>query len=733
MFRLTEPSVKSHPYFTNVDWATVAKGDYQDPFQLEIDPVAEYNTQFFPRLCLEETPTVDMSGHDYGKDSENEQNALNNDEIYATLQKQFARELETFEWSCQGMYDLEEDSIDDATTQNEEPMDQADVEDVDGPIDDEGSVSPMEEPTQEELLNSSLQEPAAEPQDEPMEEAITVSPSIDTVSDMRDVSTPDISHDTPSVPQEASQDDLERVETPEERQLSDLHAELDAIAEIKDAESAPQTPSAVDEVLPDAVESVAAKTPSIRPESMARSPSALGEAAPSPVPSKAAAAKAPSVRSQASSSAATTAPSIATRPASVATRPSSIATRPSSIATHPPSKASTTGTKAASIDTKVVSPPVSPKAPSVVLPPPSDPSTSPVHNMNQLPVPTVEVGAVEEMDAEFAMGPDASPTSGQMPRLPSGPPLSGLSVSDMISIPSHQGSQNLIIRRHRNLPSIDSYRHAARLSVDLNGTFGQLGDEDWEQLDADAIPELPNGANESGRASLFARGLGNMLGRRPTGSRIRRSSTFMAPSSLRKPASTEASDTSSDRSPSKTRQPLFATRGIENTRKAFTKIKAFPAPASRNESLRPSAANSVSPSPVSSIRGMPPPPLPTGSGKSSRAVSGARAVSMRDNQNLSPDDATIRRSSMIAALTPGSKRSNIRSNDIQSLFSRPRNRRQRPVDRSGATSRSSIESSTTAESTSGTTSPPPALSSAPRVELNPTPPIAWGQVLGKDE
>jgi hypothetical protein len=709
MFRLTEPSVKSHPYFTNVDWATVAKGDYQDPFQLEIDPVAEYNTQFFPRLCLEETPTVDMSGHDYGKDTEHEQNALNNDDIYATLQTQFSRELETFEWSCQGLYD------------NDEPMD--DGFQTDEPMEAEDNL-PVHDEAQDESA------------DEAMHERMVVSPSADDVSEMRDISMPDISHDGSR--QEASQE-LERLQTPSDSHAADLHVDRESITEGKDSDAADATPR-----IDTAAEAVTPKAPAV----LAAAPS--DRDMPSPVPSKAATeAKAPSIRSEASSvattapsipSISTQAPTIATRPSSIATKRSSVATRPTSVVSKPPSitaakapstssKALSVGTKAPSIDTKLVSSPVSPKAPSIRLPPPSDAPVSP-NTMNNRPVPTVEVDDVEEIRGDLSMPAEAAMVDGQMPRLPSGPPLSGLSVSDVISISSaHQGSPNLIIRRHRHLPSIDSYPHA-RLSVDLNGTFGQLGDEDWEQLDADAIPELPNGANEAGRASLFAR----VLSRRPQATRSRRTSTFRTPSSLRKPASTEASDTSSDRSPSKTRPPLFASRGIENTRRAFTKIKAFPAPAGRpGDSLRPSAPNSVAPSPVNSIRGMPPPPSASAA-STSRATS--RAVSMRDNQTLSPDDATTRRTSMIAALTPGSKRSSNRSGDIQSLFGRQKARRQRPTDRSGATSRSSIESSTTAEeNNSGTTSPAPAVagSSAPRVELQPTAPIAWGQVLGKTD
>ncbi|GMK57587.1 hypothetical protein CspeluHIS016_0404210 [Cutaneotrichosporon spelunceum] len=707
MFRLTEPSVKSHPYFTNVDWTTVAKGDYQDPFQLEIDPVAEYNTQFFPRLCLEETPSVDMSGHDYGKDTEHEQNALNNDDIYASLQTQFARELETFEWSCQGMYD-----------------------DTDEPMDEGAQTDEQSDEAEGDVPVSEVQEESA---DEVIHERMVVSPSAEDMSEMRDTSMPDISHDGSR--QEASQE-LEHLQTPSGSHAGDLRVEQESIEDCTSADT---------DMTPVAAEVVTPKAPAVPPAQRSERDEPL-----SPVPSKAATgAAAPSIRSR-PSSVATSVPSVpsipaqsttnGTRPSSIATKRSSVVTRSASVVSKSPSitaakspssarKPLSVGTKAPSVDMKPASSPISPKAPSIRLPDPSDPPTSPQHAMGNHPVPSVEVDDVEEIRGDISM-PREPLTDGQMPRLPSGPPLSGLSVSDVISIaPTHQGSPNLIIRRHRHLPSIDSYPHA-RLSVDLNGTFGQLGDEDWEQLDADAIPELPNGASESGRASLFSR----VLSRRPQATRSRRASTFRTPSSLRKPASAEASDTSSDRSPSRARPPLFASRGMENTRRAFTKIKAFPAPVGRSgDSLRPSVPNSAAASPVNSIRGMPPPPSVSAR---STSLATARAVSMRDNQTLSPEDATTtRRTSMIAALTPGSKRSTNRSGDIQSLFGRQKARRQRPTDLSGATtSRSSIESATTVEeNTSGTASPALPGSSAPRVELNPTPPIAWGKMLGKSD
>lgn len=137
--------------------------------------------------------------------------------------------------------------------------------------------------------------------------------------------------------------------------------------------------------------------------------------------------------------------------------------------------------------------------------------------------------------------------------LPTGLPGSGLSVSDLISIPSPGlNSPSRIVRRHKALPSIDTIP-ISRLSVDIGGTIANL-DDDWEQLDiAEGIESLPNVAPGS---SFFNR----VLKRRPStlhGSGLRRQ--------------TKHSD-ASERSPTK-KTPMPWTG---NTKKALEKIKAFP-------------------------------------------------------------------------------------------------------------------------------------------------------------
>lgn len=149
--------------------------------------------------------------------------------------------------------------------------------------------------------------------------------------------------------------------------------------------------------------------------------------------------------------------------------------------------------------------------------------------------------------------------------LPTGLPSSGLSVSDVMAIPSpDMDSPGRIIRRHRALPSIDT-TPMSRLSIDLHGTITNLGDDDWEQLDAEGIESMPNG--QPGTSFL-----NRVLRRRP--------STLYA-SGLRRQAKT--SDTSSRSSASKNASPtkksstLFgksaSTKALDKIHGAFPKLR----------------------------------------------------------------------------------------------------------------------------------------------------------------
>lgn len=158
--------------------------------------------------------------------------------------------------------------------------------------------------------------------------------------------------------------------------------------------------------------------------------------------------------------------------------------------------------------------------------------------------------------------------------LPTGLPSSGLSVSDIMSVPSPGvSSTTRVVRRHKAMPSIDT-TPASRLSVDLGGRITHLDDEDWEQLDsAEGIGSIPNMPHTPG-GSFFSR----VLKRRPS---------TLSRSGLRRQAKTSDSSDSEYVSPvngrpiANTVSPkrnnsiaLFGKGG--GPKKAFEKIKTFP-------------------------------------------------------------------------------------------------------------------------------------------------------------
>ncbi|KIR34561.1 AGC protein kinase [Cryptococcus deuterogattii MMRL2647] len=101
MRRITEPYVKQHEYFSMIDWSTVQRGEYQDPHGLHIHPTAEYNTRYFPKLCLQEHPSIDMSTHDL-RDyvfSSGKRTPMNDDALYKLELARYRKELDAFNWS----------------------------------------------------------------------------------------------------------------------------------------------------------------------------------------------------------------------------------------------------------------------------------------------------------------------------------------------------------------------------------------------------------------------------------------------------------------------------------------------------------------------------------------------------------------------------------------------------------------------------------------------------------
>ena len=154
--------------------------------------------------------------------------------------------------------------------------------------------------------------------------------------------------------------------------------------------------------------------------------------------------------------------------------------------------------------------------------------------------------------------------------LPQGLPASGLSVSDVFSVPSPGPTiPNRLIHRHPLLPIEDTIP-TARLSVEMNGTIRSLDDEEWEELSSEGIESLPNGhPRGAGPSTLIARSFSGMLRRRP--------STIVG-SGLRRQA--KSSDSSRDSSPTKLRPApspaFFATRSLKTTKRAFERLKTFP-------------------------------------------------------------------------------------------------------------------------------------------------------------
>jgi len=61
--------------------------------------MAEYNTRYFPKLCLEEEPSVDMTAHRPRLSEGQTSTPLNDNQLFALEQAKFRAELEAFTWS----------------------------------------------------------------------------------------------------------------------------------------------------------------------------------------------------------------------------------------------------------------------------------------------------------------------------------------------------------------------------------------------------------------------------------------------------------------------------------------------------------------------------------------------------------------------------------------------------------------------------------------------------------
>ncbi|WVQ96142.1 hypothetical protein IAU59_003245 [Kwoniella sp. CBS 9459] len=535
MWRLTEPCVKQHEYFAFIDWDTVARGEYQDPHGLLLHPVAEYNTRYFPKLCLEEDPSVDMSTHDFRDVDSFTRTPLNDNQLYALEQARFRPELENFTWS------REDDGYGyDTYTESE-----VEVED--------SSVGVLEESEREDD-----------------EVPISAHDGLESVEESPVVHTVPLQNEAIDIFDETAEAEVEAEKQQEEPKHEPYEGEGDA--------------SIVTEG-----------------NTMTGGKSVLGQTI------------------------AESRPAEAVRPAITITQDSSTTEKPLPVVadkhntdtdvalevspshgSEPPVKGGTTTSNAVDLEDHSLfrsdapdSPPSIYSSDTLVKPasPPTEPATPQVKTP-QLALPPYlrDMVAPALSPHPASTGPVPIPLRPKPVRqlsheldLPLGPPSSGLSVSEVISVRSqHPGSPTRIVRRHRQLPSVDTIP-IAQLSVELHGTITHIDDEEWEEL----VPEgpdasAPNGVGH-GQHSFFGRGLGGVLRRRPS---------TLAGSGLRR--QTRTSDTSSkgSQSPTKPRPALFTAKSIENTKKALGKLKTFPklknlAPEWKGTSL--SLSNTTSP------------------------------------------------------------------------------------------------------------------------------------------
>lgn len=78
----------------------VRLGMYEDPHGLYLHRELEHNTLYFPKLCLDETPTVDMASHDLNRaDGTDNPTPLNDDKLFAWEHLKAKQAFENFCWT----------------------------------------------------------------------------------------------------------------------------------------------------------------------------------------------------------------------------------------------------------------------------------------------------------------------------------------------------------------------------------------------------------------------------------------------------------------------------------------------------------------------------------------------------------------------------------------------------------------------------------------------------------
>lgn len=457
MWRLTEPYVRVQEYFANIDWETVRLGQYEDPYGLQFHDVDELNTQYFPKLCLQEEPSVDMSDHGRQDSDDRQPSALNDNALYALQQAKFREQLEDFAWS------------------------------------------PEEEPASEVADKTSPGIPGTLLEPDMFDDPIELSR---VVGDDEEIGT-------------SSTQQVEGVEREDE--VADRAASMIGA-------------------------NVTARSPSISPSQHRL------------------------------------------RQESVAA-----SLNPPSPRLLPASPRSTVSKPSFQLD------PGSPVSPAVVTPSHSELHGVERGRLEEIPGDAVEVGQDKSLESEgqtavLELPPHSKTAVTKSRPVPiavehetatravprEGLPQGGLSVSDMISVPSPElNGRHRVLRRHAQERSDDG-GSTHRLSVDMNGAIRHLEDEEWEELDASEHgPSAPNGSGEAAPSTFFTRNFGQVLRRKPS---------MVQTSGLRRvtrgsDSSLESSARSSPtKSPTKPRpgSSLFAPKSRDIPKRALEKIKVFP-------------------------------------------------------------------------------------------------------------------------------------------------------------
>lgn len=530
------------------DWSTVQRGEYQDPHGLHIHPTAEYNTRYFPKLCLQEHPSVDMSTHDLRdyEVSSGKSTPMNDNALYKLELARYRKELDAFNWSR----DWETVSVGERESEMGSEVGSDFIEE---PVVDQGAE------TQGEA--DRLIEGAADYEEDTFDQNLipATSEGLSVPVDCPDPSESRSLHVPPTISPE---------NTPVAPTLSlpSTTSEFDA-ATFSPAATFGLRPSATEGL----VNSILAAQPKGNHEDRGnevKTPfmelalkqlESLGIEITIATKNNTPMVKDAEVMSEEVTNAqARQLDDLSTDMESANgiqdgsngmdnTDKSLSSSR--SLSFHAPSNEELIPlVPAPPAPTSFIPPPISAQPGSILNPLPSQAMANP-H-----PLPTTVYDSLD---------------------LPTDLPMSGLSVSDVISVPSLSVSHAppRLVRRHSRRNS-EIPIPLARLSVELHGTITRLEDEEWEELASNkgGIPTAPNG----GRATPY-------FFRSFTG--LRHKPSTLVSSSLRRhygPGS-DISSNGSSASPTKSNRrdikkwKLFGGRkSIENTKRALEGLKAFP-------------------------------------------------------------------------------------------------------------------------------------------------------------